>query len=166
MELPYFPYGWEGLKAHFSYHAVEEDEFRIGGATIMVGRFNHFGATTLGYRIEEDGASFLYASDLEHPEGQLDERVVELARGVHLLIHEAHFTSEEKAVWKAHSTTEEALSVALRAGAKRLALIHHKTDRSDDELDSIIADLKYKAKHEYKSDLEIMAAYEGLEIDI
>ena len=62
---------------------------------------------------------------VEHGE-QIDPRLVELARGADLLVHDAQYTAEElqkRRGW-GHSSFDQAMQVAEMAGVKRLALTH------------------------------------------
>jgi len=54
------------------------------------------------------------------------EAVVAAADGADLLVHDATFADDraDRAGWTAHSTAREAATVAARAGARRLALVH------------------------------------------
>ena len=66
----------------------------------------------------------------------LRTRLVELARGADLLIHDAQYTAEElqkRRGW-GHSSFDQAMQVAEMAGVKRLALTHHDPDHDDDFL--------------------------------
>jgi ribonuclease BN (tRNA processing enzyme) len=65
------------------------------------------------YKIEADGKSVVYATDVEHVNG-IDNQLVEFSRDVDLLIHEAHYTNEELVARKGwgHSSWEQAIEVA------------------------------------------------------
>lgn len=67
------------------------------------------------------GRKIVYASDTRP-----SDRIVELARGADVLIHEATFSDEmvERAKEDGHSTPKEAAEVALKAGVKLLILTH------------------------------------------
>jgi ribonuclease Z len=73
---------------------------------------------TIGLRVEykKSGKSFGYSCDTE----PCDE-VVCLAKGVDVLLHEAH------GVNKGHSSAAQAAGIATRAGARMLYLIHYPT---------------------------------------
>jgi ribonuclease BN (tRNA processing enzyme) len=122
---PFFPVQVNELHSSIDFHEVEEDDFAIGSAKIRVRRVPHVG-TTLGFRIEADGASVAF--------------VLELSDGADLLIHDAQYTDEEfveKATW-GHSTIGYAVHVAAEAGARRLSLFHHDPDHTDEILDRLV----------------------------
>ncbi|HTA21561.1 MAG TPA: MBL fold metallo-hydrolase, partial [Polyangia bacterium] len=58
----------------------------------------------------------------------------------------------------------DALQICREAGAQKLALFHHAPERSDAEVDAILAETKAMAKRDGIG-LDIVAAYEGLEIE-
>ena len=76
--------------------------------------------------------------DVEHGK-QIDARLVELARGADLLVHDAQYTAEElqkRRGW-GHSSFDQAMQLAEMAGVKQLALTHHDPDHDDDFLERI-----------------------------
>jgi ribonuclease BN (tRNA processing enzyme) len=91
--------------------------------------------------------------------------LVTLCTGADLVIYDTQFTPEEyadKPHW-GHSTPDDAIAVALDAGAKSLALYHHAPARSDDALDAILASYQERLAG---SDLSLIAASEGLEVPL
>ena len=64
MEYQYFPIGLDEVNAEVHYHDLVEGVFEFGDATIRTQYLNH-PALTLGFRIEADGATVVYASDHE-----------------------------------------------------------------------------------------------------
>ena len=86
------------------------------------------------YRVEdtESKTSFVFSTDVEHGES-IDENLVEFARGADLLIHDGQYTPDalkSKTGW-GHSSWEQAIEVAERAGVKTLAITHHDPDHDD-----------------------------------
>src|SRR5437660_1372389 len=57
-------------------------------------RHNHPGGA-YSYRIERNGKVLVVCTDVEHGE-QIDPRLVKLARGADLLVHDAQYTAEEQ----------------------------------------------------------------------
>jgi ribonuclease BN (tRNA processing enzyme) len=69
------------------------------------------------------------------------DRYVDFVSGADLLMHDAEYTPEEyteRRKW-GHSTYMDALELALEAGVKRLGLFHLNQDRTDPEVDDIVA---------------------------
>jgi len=75
------------------------------------------------------GCKVVYAGDTRPC-----ERVVELARGADVLIHDCTLANEllDKAIESGHSTPWEAAEIAKKAGAKQLVLIHISPRYVDD----------------------------------
>jgi phosphoribosyl 1,2-cyclic phosphodiesterase len=140
---PFFPVQVKELHGSIKFHEVEEDVFAIGSAKVRVRLVPHVG-TTLGFRIEADGASVAYVSDHQTPTDRqsVAPSVLELCDGVDLLIHDAQYTDEEfvtKSTW-GHSTVGYAVHVAAEAGARHLSLYHHDPDHTDEVLDRMVDD--------------------------
>ncbi len=173
MEYTYFPVTPEAFAADVRYRNLGEGGFRIEDASIRTCFLNH-PALTLGFRIEADGATLVYACDhepharhLASGEGAIDGqdgRHAEFVEGADLLIHDAQYRAGEygaKVGW-GHSTAEYAVAVARHAGVRRLALTHHDPARTDDDIDRCLVELR--AGQPPGDPLEILAATEGAEI--
>jgi phosphoribosyl 1,2-cyclic phosphodiesterase/CheY-like chemotaxis protein len=170
MQSAYFPVTLEELGADIHYHELVEGTLQIGDVRVSTRYLNH-PALTLGYRLEADGASFVYASDHEphtrelatgqgHVTGE-DLRHVKFLRGADLVIHDAQFTHGEydrKVGW-GHSTGKYAVRVCQLAEARALALTHHDPERHDTDIDLIIQGLAIDLAAE--SSLQVFAAAEG-----
>ena len=64
MQSTYFPVTLEQLGATIRYRELVEGRLRIGDIEVTCRYLNH-PALTLGYRLEADGAAFVYACDHE-----------------------------------------------------------------------------------------------------
>lgn len=99
------------------------------------------------YRIEANGKSLVYATDTEGYVGG-STRLIELARGCDLLIHDAQYTTAEYTDAKdprqgyGHSTPEMAIEVAREAGIKQLVLFHHDPTHDDRQLEQMEAEAR------------------------
>ncbi|MDP9183225.1 MAG: MBL fold metallo-hydrolase [Actinomycetota bacterium] len=158
MQYQYFPVTLEQMGARVRYHDLLEGRFEIGDLSISAQYLNH-PALTLGYRIEGDGVSVVYACDHEPFDpalagggGDLDEsapdaRHVEFVSGADLLVHDAQYLAAEygdKRGW-GHSTVEYAVAVASLAGVRELVLTHHDPLRTDDALDAVLLQAREQA---------------------
>ena len=174
MQHTYFPVDLDQLGATIHYHDLIEGDLQIEDIAVRAQYLNH-PALTLGYRLEVDGASMVYATDhephsrplAEHPgliEGQ-DRRHADFLSQADLVIHDAQYLASEYAtkVGWGHSTIEYAIAVARFAGARRLALTHHDPQRTDAALDALLADIH---AGDQGSALEIFAAAEGQVIEL
>jgi phosphoribosyl 1,2-cyclic phosphodiesterase len=181
MDYSYFPVALNAFGAKLHYHEVVEGGFSIEDVWITTQYLNH-PALTVGYRLEADGATMVYASDHEpHDrragEGQLaidesgetcDATHVEFLRDADLVIHDAQFTAAEypaKIGW-GHSPIEYAVDVAMAANVKKLALYHHDPNRSDDAVDQLVAAAGGRVAAAGTGDLNIVGAAEGSFIEL
>ena len=148
ISAPLTPVEVRELPCRVSFREAEQTEWRIGSATVSATSVSHRGPT-LGYRVEDAGASVCYIPDHEPAlgvplEALEDEWVsgLELCRGADLLIHDAQYTAAEYPAhlgW-GHCSIPDAMVFARRAEAGRLMLFHHDPLHSDDMLDALSGD--------------------------
>jgi phosphoribosyl 1,2-cyclic phosphodiesterase len=156
----YLPFTLEDLHADLLIKEVHDGEQIVVGdrTTVLPRRIPHPGGA-FGYRITSQNKVVVYVSDVNHPQERLDPRVVELAQGADLLIHDAQFTpdeKEERSAW-GHSSWLEAVRVAQQANVRRLALFHHDPDHTDEDVEEI----ERQAKAVFEASF---LAREGLEV--
>jgi ribonuclease BN (tRNA processing enzyme) len=103
----------------------------------------------------------VYATDTEHYEGRVDQKLVDLSKGALALVYDSQYTPEEYASKKGwgHSTFEEGAKIAKLAGVKRLILFHHDPTQSDEA----VRDKERRARAVFG---DVVAAYEGLTLDV
>jgi ribonuclease BN (tRNA processing enzyme) len=176
MQHTYFPITLDALAATIRYHELVEGAFDHGDIHISTHYLDH-PALTLGYRLEADGATVVYACDHEpvgrqpvpgpHELEGSDRSHVAFLSGADLVIHDAQFTAAEypaKVGW-GHSTPDYAVAVCLAAGVRRLALTHHDPLRTDDEVDAIVEAARRGLRARGEA-LEVGAAAEGEAIEL
>ena len=173
MQYQYFPLALEQLGADVAYHDLVEGELTIGDLTIHTQYLNH-PALTLGYRIEGDGVTVVYASDHEPHDQELaaggdlmanpdDARHVAFLEGADVVIHDTQYDAAEYARGKAgwgHSTMEYAVDAAALAGVGHLVLYHHDPLRDDARVDALLDEARRRAAGRQYSGT-ITAAAEG-----
>jgi phosphoribosyl 1,2-cyclic phosphodiesterase len=122
------------------FKKAEADGFLIGGVKITSCPLHH-PQGSVAYKLETDGRSIVFATDTEHPETGIDERLAAFAGGASCLIYDATFTPEEHASeyrgW-GHSTWEAGTKIARRAGVRKLLLSHFNPDHSDRTIREIL----------------------------
>jgi CheY-like chemotaxis protein/ribonuclease BN (tRNA processing enzyme) len=179
MQYRYFPLTLEQLGATIRYHDLVEGAFEAGTVHVATRYLNH-PALCLGYRLEADGASVVYATDHE-PHARLqaqaepgspvlhaeDRRHVAFLQDADLLIHDAQYTAIEYAqkVGWGHSTVEYVVDMALAARVKRLALFHHDPLRDDAAVDVLVHNCRQRVEA-VNGALEVFAASEGLVLEV
>lgn len=115
---PYFSYLREAMRYH-EYTEVTElgdgEEARIGAIKIRTAEVKHYGG--LAYRVELDGKSIAFSGDTIP-----DDRLVELARHVDVLVHECSFPSDE--LLGLHTSEEGLASIVERCRPRVLVVTH------------------------------------------
>lgn len=150
MQYLYFPVTLDQLGAKVHFHDLVEGEFAVGDMSVRTQYLNH-PALTLGYRIEVDGVTVVYASDHEPHDATLsaggdllaspgDAQHVAFLQGADLVIHDTQYLPNEyehRVGW-GHSTMEYAMDAARLADVGELVLFHHDPMRTDDAVDALL----------------------------
>ncbi len=171
MQPPRFPVTMDAVRATIEVRTLSPGEvLRLGPFSLRGAELSHPDGM-LGVRVSAGGRSVVYATDHEHGvaegarrDGGLDRRLLSLAEGADLLVHDAQYTDAEyrgaggppRRGW-GHSTWTEATAAAHAAGVERLALFHHDPARTDDQL----AVIESAARQQHRG---TMAAREGLQL--
>jgi phosphoribosyl 1,2-cyclic phosphodiesterase len=168
MDHPSFPVHLSAMEATMTFRdltegeAVEIDDGGDGRAVVTNARGNH-PQGVFAFRVSHGGKAIVYATDTEHYEGRIDDRLLELALGAEVLIYDSQYTPEEyegtsgvasKKGW-GHSTFQEGAKLARIAGARRLVLFHHDPAQTDTE----VQEKEGRARALFPN---VVAAYEGL----
>ena len=100
-------------------------------------------------------------TDTEHVPGEPDETVLGLIDGADLVAYDSTYTDEEfpKHIGWGHSTWQEGVRLAKRAGVKRLAIFHHDPYHDDEFMDEVAR----QAAEEWDG---AFVAKEGMKLDI
>lgn len=161
MSLPFFPAPASDLVGIRSFESIQPGApFTIGSARIRAGRLSHPGVT-FGYRIEEEGSVFVYASD-DEPDvasSELRTGIVDLVSGADVLLHDCQYFEAEYQTrhgW-GHSTPRQATRIASEAGVRQLLLFHHDPTHDDEQVEALAEEVR-GLTHE----LEVVIAQEGM----
>ena len=144
MSPPNFPVSYADIKARVTYVPECPQCIEIGSVTIIPIPLSHPNQGN-GYKFIENGKSFVFLTDNElefqHEGGLSFLEYQEFAAGADLLIHDAEYTREDYKVVKqwGHSVYTTALSLAIKAKAKRFGLFHHNQWKSDGEIDQMVS---------------------------
>ena len=166
---PHFPIEPDQLRGEWTFANLDEGTHEVEGYEVLALEVPHKGGRTFGYRVSDAEGAIAYISDHspisegEGPagHGEYHEAALRLAEDVDVLLHDAQYTAAEfvERSTFGHCTTDYAVELAERAGAKRVLLFHHDPARSDDELDDIVASYSGRS-------LRVEAATEGDEVDV
>ena len=164
---PLFPVRLKELGSRVTLRAAPMEPITVGGIEVIAAFVIHPGPT-VGYRLTEGNRAIAYLPDHEpalgarsFPDAPEWTSGYALASGADLVIHDAQYTAIErsKRVGWGHSSIDEAVAFAARAGASALVPFHHDPAHSDVELDAL-----FQAARGAKA--ELIPAAEGLTLSI
>jgi ribonuclease BN (tRNA processing enzyme) len=145
--------------------------YDIAGMTVTAMLQAHSG-DSYGYRFERGGKSVVYSTDSEHKlaDPRETEAFVSLFRGADLVIFDAMYSFAESVSVKedwGHSSNIVGVELCQMAGAKRLCLFHHEPISDDERIAGIWSETRRLEEITRSgAPLEIIAAYDGLEIPV
>jgi len=166
MDHPNFPVHLGAMAAQMKFLDMVEgvpldiDDGQGGTVRVTSAAGNH-PQGVFAFRVEHQGKAIVYATDTEHYEGRVDQKLVDLSRGAAALIYDSQYTPEEYASKKGwgHSTFEEGAKIAKLAGVQRLVLFHHDPTQND----AAVHEKERRAKAAFG---DVIAAYEGLTLEV
>jgi phosphoribosyl 1,2-cyclic phosphodiesterase len=173
MDHPNFPVHLSTMAAKMTFRDLAEGETveiddRAGGRVRVKNARGNHPQGVFAFRVEHGKKAIVYATDTEHYEGRIDDKLLDLARGAETFIYDSQYTPEEyegtagvggsKKGW-GHSTFEEGAKLAKIAGVGRLVLFHHDPAQGD----AAVRDKETRARALFP---DVVAAYEGLTIDV
>ena len=140
----YFPVKFEDSLSRKKFKKIPEGIFEIGTVRVSSCPLHH-PQESVAYKIQEHEDNLIFATDTEHTETGIDERLASFSEGADVLVYDATFTPEEynskKRGW-GHSTWLAGTILAKEAVVKNLYLSHFNPDYSDKQIDNIISNAK------------------------
>lgn len=168
----HFPVSFDHYAAQKNFQTIEENEVVQFGPKIkgFCKSVRHPGGS-YSFRFTENDKSIIFASDAEFNLEEMEniDTYIDYFREADVLVFDTQYTFEEslqKIDW-GHSSASIATDIALRAKVKKLVMFHHDPSYDDEKLDLVyLRALKYKEMFDPHGNLEIIMAYEGLEIEV
>ena len=144
MSPPHFPIRPRDLRGTWTFGSLAPGCHVAAGFTVQAREVPHKGGQTFGYRVSDGRTSVAYLPDHcptalgDGPDGLglYHENALELAADVDLLVHDSHLRAEEVPAEGSfgHAAAEYAVRLGELAGARRVALFHHRPERTDEEV--------------------------------
>lgn len=135
---PLHPVGLKEFNAKLNFHELTGGDILhiTQDVTVSAYQLSHPGGS-IGYRVDYDGKSFCYCTDIELANHENDEGFLEFIRETDLLVFDAFFEEDKKIAGWGHSSWKECAQWAKRAGALKLALFHYNYMAEDKDIDLI-----------------------------
>lgn len=169
MSPPHFPIEPEGLRGRWTFEGLQPGFHHLGGFEVLALEIPHKGGRTFGYRVSDGRAAIAYLSDHgpaalgPGPDGwgPYHEAALALAADVDVLVHDAQHTAAElpAVAHFGHSAADYAVRLGERAGARSVLLFHHDPNRTDDQVDGLVASFA-------GASVPVTAAVEGTTVDL
>jgi phosphoribosyl 1,2-cyclic phosphodiesterase len=167
----YFPVPMKTMGADLEFVLLTEDKtVRIGDSEVFNVALKHPGGSN-AFRVAGKEGIVVYASDTEFTnlsDIDVDKYVSFFAQANVLIFDSQYSLSEamEKEDW-GHSPSVRGVDLAHEAGVKTLVMFHHEPTYDDNTLWELVQRTqKYAEMRGLGKDLQVMMAYEGLELDI
>jgi phosphoribosyl 1,2-cyclic phosphodiesterase len=144
LSAPLFPVEVSQLPARVTFLDAPDGPWEIDGLRLHAHPVSHPG-TTLGYRIESDGAALAFIPDHEPALGLELESLTSdwisgfpVAEEASLLLHDSQYTEEEYAgrIGWGHSSIRQTVTFATKTRAESTLLFHHDPVHTDDDLEA------------------------------
>lgn len=157
---PWFPISVAETPSIKTFIPIDGKPFHVGPVTVSTAELYHPQGVT-SYRLDHEGRSMVLATDTEAGDPDADQRLIQLAHGANVLLHDAQYLPGELNShhgW-GHSSWEHAVDMAQRAEVEKLVLVSHDPMRTDEGVDDIVAAARARFEN-------TEAAHIGMEIPL
>jgi phosphoribosyl 1,2-cyclic phosphodiesterase len=166
-----FPVPFDWLRASIEFVPMSPGEpIEVDGLKVVAEKQQH-SHDSYGYRFTDaDGCTVVFSTDSEHKADNMKDEAgfIELFRNADLVICDTMYSLADSVSMKedwGHSSNIVAVDLCHEAGAKRLALFHHEPTYDDEHIQRMHEEsIRYEALTREGSELEVLCAYDGLEI--
>lgn len=166
-----FPVPFDWLRATIEFVAMTPGELiEVDGLTVVAEKQQH-SHDSFGYRFTDAGGRMVvFSTDSEHKADNMKDEAafIEFFRGADLVICDTMYSLADSVSMKedwGHSSNIVAIDLCHQAGAGRLALFHHEPTYDDEDVQRMHEEsIRYEELTRDGSPLEILCAYDGLEI--
>ncbi|NRR34346.1 MBL fold metallo-hydrolase [Oxalobacteraceae bacterium] len=166
-----FPVGFDQLGATIEFRQMKPGvPLDIKGLRVTAKLQLHAG-DSYGYRLEHGGRTLIYSTDSEHKLDNAAERIsfVDFFRDADLVIFDAMYSLADsisvKADW-GHSSNVVGVELCQLAGVQQLCLFHHEPIYDDAQIARVLAETRRYAEITGEAPLQIVSAYDGMEIEL
>jgi phosphoribosyl 1,2-cyclic phosphodiesterase len=166
-----FPVAFHQLAADIEFVRMTPGvPLRINDVTVTAKLQLHAG-DSYGYRLEQGGKAMVYSTDSEHKLDNAAERLafVDFFHNADLVIFDAMYSLADcisvKADW-GHSSSAVGVELCQLAGVHTLCLFHHEPIYDDARISRVLAETRHYAEITGEAPLEIVSAYDGMEITL
>jgi phosphoribosyl 1,2-cyclic phosphodiesterase len=166
-----FPVPFDWLKADIAFRTLQPGtDYRIGALEVAMIEQQH-SHVSYGYRFRDAaGRTAIYSTDSEHKidrmEGEAD--VVSFFDNADLVVCDTMYSLADSVSMKedwGHSSNIVAIDLCHEAKARRLALFHHEPTYSDADIQRMHQEsIRYEELTREQTPLEVLCAYDGLEV--
>ncbi|MCC7539902.1 MAG: MBL fold metallo-hydrolase [Deltaproteobacteria bacterium] len=155
-------YSLDELHATFDIQDWDGQPMSSGPLTVSAFPVPHGRRESSGVLVREGATCLAYVPNVEYDDEAAMTRVADAVRGASMLVHDAMHVPADVPQRRGygHSSYEEAVHVARRAGVRHLVLFHHDPDRDDAAVDEAVAAARALAQS-LGLDMVICAAAEG-----
>jgi len=126
---------------------------------------------SFGYRFTDgDGRTIVFSTDSEHKADNMKDEAAFIAffRDADLVICDTMYSLADSVSMKedwGHSSNIVAIDLCHEASARRLALFHHEPTYDDEDIQRMHEEsIRYEELTRDRSALEVLCAYDGLEV--
>jgi ribonuclease BN (tRNA processing enzyme) len=166
-----FPVPFDWLRASIDFVPMDPRvAIEIDGLTVVAEKQQH-SHDSYGYRFTDgSGQTVVFSTDSEHKVDDMKDEAafIQFFRDADLVICDTMYSLADSVSMKedwGHSSNVVAIDLCHEAGAKRLALFHHEPTYDDDDIQRMHEEsIRYEELTREGGALEVLCAYDGLEI--